>query len=106
MKMEIDDLMSTTEALTKAKGNYEKQNRTLDDQCSDLRGKYEESEKSISEAQASKARQLTEINELKRVLEEKETFNGQLLRSKNSIAKSNEELKRQLEEEIKVNIFG
>ena len=43
----------------------------------------------------------SEINELKRILEEKEALNGQMTRSKNSMQQSNEEIKRQLEEEVK-----
>ena len=34
----------------------------------------------------------SEINELKRILEEKEALNGQMTRSKNSMQKSNEEI--------------
>ena len=101
MKMEIDDLMATVETLAKSKSSYEKQGRVLEEQFSDVKSRYEDREKEISEAQALKARQMTEINELKRTLEEKDTISNQLVRSKNSINQSNEEIRRALEDESK-----
>ena len=101
MKMEIDDLMATVESLTKSKTTCEKQSRILEDQCGDLQSRHEEREKEINDAQAFKARQVTEMNELRRVLEEKETITNQLQRIKNSVSQSNEELRRQVEDETK-----
>ena len=101
MKMEIDDLIGSVEALTKSKAISEKQSRTLEDQNTELAAKFEEREREISEAQANKVRQVTEINELRRVLEEKEAISNQLQRTKNSVNQSNEELRRNLEDETK-----
>ena len=88
-------------SLSKSKGTYEKTSRNLEDACAEVKSKYEDAEKSINEASACKARQVTEINELKRILEEKEALNSQLTRTKNSVGQNNEELRRQLEEETK-----
>ena len=101
MKMEIDDLMSTVDSLGKSKSAHEKQGRILEDQHVEFKSKYEDREKEINEAQAHKARQITEINELKRTLEEKDTISNQLTRTKNSVNQSNDEVRRHLEEETK-----
>merc|ERR1712233_200550 len=73
LKMEADDLMSTVDSLTKSKVGYEKTCRNLEDVYAELKSKVEEQEKEISENAAAKARNTTEVNELKRTLEEKET---------------------------------
>merc|ERR1712130_985579 len=54
-----------------------------------------------SENAANKARNTTEVNELKRTLEEKDQINGQLNRQKNSVTQSNDDVRRGLEEESK-----
>merc|ERR1719419_1841041 len=41
-KMEIDDLTSNCEAVAKAKGNLEKMCRTLEDQLSEIKAKFDE----------------------------------------------------------------
>ena len=80
---------------------YEKQCRNLEETAVDAKAKHDDHEKNLNEANAKKARMASEINELKRILEEKEALNGQMTRSKNSMQQSNEEIKRQLEEEVK-----
>merc|ERR1719153_522859 len=101
MKMETDDLVANVEALTKSKQVFEKSCRTLEEQAADAKAKHDDHEKNLNEANAKKARMASEINELKRILEEKDALNGQMTRSKNSMQQSNEEIKRQLEEEVK-----
>merc|ERR1711937_630903 len=98
--METDDLVANVEAMTKSKQSFEKTCRSLEEQAADAKAKYDENEKSLTEANAKKARMASEINELKRILEEKESLNGQMTRGKNSMQQSNEEIKRQLEEEV------
>jgi len=66
-----------------------------------MKSKVDESEKQMSENSALKARMQTEINELRRILEEKDQINGQLVRQKNSTSQSNDEVRRNLEDETK-----
>ncbi|KAL1779602.1 myosin-3 [Sigmodon hispidus] len=97
MKMEIDDLASSVESVSKSK----KICRTLEDQLSEARGKNEETQRSLSELTTQKSRLQTEAGELSRQLEEKESIVSQLSRSKQAFTQQIEELKRQLEEESK-----
>ncbi|XP_010115195.1 PREDICTED: myosin-3-like [Chlamydotis macqueenii] len=101
LKMEIDDLASSTEAITKSKANLEKMYRTLEEQMRDTKAKFEENQRNMNEMMIQKAQLQTEAGELSRKLEEKETIILQLTRSKQAITQQVEELKRQLEEEIK-----
>merc|ERR1712227_1050878 len=68
MKMETDDLVANVEAMTKSKQAFEKTCRSLEEQAADAKSKYDENEKSLTEANAKKARMASEINELKRIL--------------------------------------
>ncbi|KAM6049695.1 myosin-3-like [Theristicus caerulescens] len=101
LKMEIDDLASSTETITKSKANLEKMYRTLEDQMRDMKAKVEENQRNMNEMVIQKAQLQTESGELSRQLEEKETITLQLSRSKQAITQQIQELKRQLEEEIK-----
>ncbi|CBY34054.1 unnamed protein product [Oikopleura dioica] len=76
-KMEVDELHVNVESLTKGKLNYEKQQRNLEDNIADLKVKLEE---------------------------EKDTVNSQLLRNKNSLSQTHDELKRQHDEESKAEL--
>ena len=100
-KMEVDDLTSTIETLAKMRVSQEKHLRGLEETAADLQTATETSDRQLNEAAALKARQITELNELRRVLEEKEQLNSQLNRQKNSGNQQMEELKRTLEEETK-----
>uniref|UniRef100_A0A8B9N2A7 Myosin heavy chain 3 n=1 Tax=Accipiter nisus TaxID=211598 RepID=A0A8B9N2A7_9AVES len=102
LKMEIDDLASSTETITKSKANLEKMYHTLEDQMRDMKAKFEETQRNMNEMVIQKGQLQTESGELSRQLEEKETMILQLSRSKQAITQQIEELKRQLEEEIKV----
>uniref|UniRef100_A0A8D3DHL6 Myosin motor domain-containing protein n=1 Tax=Scophthalmus maximus TaxID=52904 RepID=A0A8D3DHL6_SCOMX len=92
-KMEIDDLSSNMEAVAKAKGNLEKMCRTLEDQHSELKTKNDENVRQINDVSGQKARLLTE--------NEKEALVSQLTRGKQAFTQQVEELKRQIEEEVK-----
>ncbi|KAF4073132.1 hypothetical protein AMELA_G00255310 [Ameiurus melas] len=81
-KMEIDDLSSNMEAVAKAKTNLEKMCRTIEDQLSELKTKNDENARQVNDISVQKARLQTENG--------KQAFNQQI-----------EELKRQLEEEVK-----
>ncbi|XP_038634314.1 myosin-4 [Scyliorhinus canicula] len=100
-KMEIDDLASNMESVSKNKANLEKVARTLEDQVSELKTKHDEHQRLINDLSTHKARLGTENGELSRQLEEKESLVSQLTRGKQGYTQQIEELKRQLEEEIK-----
>ncbi|KAJ3605541.1 hypothetical protein NHX12_027586 [Muraenolepis orangiensis] len=100
-KMEIDDLSSNMEAVSKAKGNLEKICRTLEDQLSEIKAKSDENVRQINDVSAQRARLLTENGEFSRQLEEKEALVSQLSRGKQAFTQQIEELKRQTEEEVK-----
>ncbi|KAH0511541.1 Myosin-1 [Microtus ochrogaster] len=101
MKMEIDDLASNMEVISKSKGNLEKMCRTLEDQVSELKTKEEEQQRLINELTAQRGRLQTESGEYSRQLDEKDSLVSQLSRGKQAFTQQIEELKRQLEEEIK-----
>ncbi|XP_030210673.1 myosin heavy chain, fast skeletal muscle-like isoform X2 [Gadus morhua] len=100
-KMEIDDLSSNMEAVSKAKGNLEKICRTLEDQLSEIKAKSDENARQVNDISAQRARLLTENGEFGRQLEEKEALVSQLTRGKQAYTQQVEELKRQNEEEVK-----
>uniref|UniRef100_A0A8C2YHC7 Myosin heavy chain 7B n=1 Tax=Coturnix japonica TaxID=93934 RepID=A0A8C2YHC7_COTJA len=101
MKMEVDDLSSNIEYLTKNKANAEKLCRTYEDQLSEAKSKVDELQRQLNDVSAQRGRLQTENGELSRLLEEKESFINQLSRGKTSFTQTIEELKRQLEEETK-----
>ncbi|XP_078081483.1 myosin-4-like [Mustelus asterias] len=101
LKMEIDDLASNMESVSKNKANLEKVARTLEDQVSELKTKHDEHQRLINDLSTHKARLGTENGELNRQLEEKEALVSQLTRGKQAYTQQTEELKRQLEEETK-----
>ncbi|XP_068105922.1 myosin-1B-like [Hyperolius riggenbachi] len=100
-KMEIDDLASNLENVSKAKANLEKVNRVLEDQLSETKSKDDEHLRVINDLSAQRARLQTENGESSRQLEEKESLISQLTRGKQGFTQQVEELKRQLEEEVK-----
>ncbi|NWI00066.1 MYH7 protein, partial [Tichodroma muraria] len=101
MKMEIDDLSSNVEYVTKNKANAEKLCRTYEDQLNEAKAKVDELQRQLTDVNGQRGRLQTENGELTRLLEEKESFINQLSRGKVSFTQSIEELKRQLEEETK-----
>ncbi|XP_068999827.1 myosin heavy chain, fast skeletal muscle-like [Embiotoca jacksoni] len=100
-KMEIDDLTSSMEAVAKSKGNMEKMCRSLEDQLSEFKTKYEEHVRQLNDITAQRARLATENGEIGRQLEEKESLVSQFTRGKQAYIHQIEELKRHLEEEVK-----
>ncbi|XP_059804801.1 myosin-1B-like isoform X3 [Hypanus sabinus] len=101
LKMEIDDVTSNMESVSKAKANFEKLCRTLEDQLSETKAKNDDNVRLINDLSAQKARLQTENGEFARQMEEKESLVSQMTRSKQAFAQQIEELKRQLEEEMK-----
>merc|ERR1712131_328012 len=101
LKMEVDELTVNVEALTKSKMAFEKQARNLEDTISDYKTKNESLEVQVAEVNNDCAKMSSELNDLRRQIEEKEALNAQMLRNKNSMTQTNDELKRHLEEETK-----
>uniref|UniRef100_A0A4W6DDG2 Myosin, heavy chain b n=1 Tax=Lates calcarifer TaxID=8187 RepID=A0A4W6DDG2_LATCA len=100
-KMEIDDLTSNMESVSKSKTNLEKLCRSLEDQLSEMKTKNEEHVRQLNDIGVQKARLQTENGEISRQLEEKEALISQLTRSKQAYTQQTEELKRHIEEEVK-----
>ncbi|XP_072339206.1 myosin-3-like [Scyliorhinus torazame] len=101
MKMEIDDLVSNVESVSKSKANLEKTCRTQEDQLNELKARNNEYARAINDMTAQTSRLHAENGEISRQLEEKETMVSQLSRSKQGFVHQIEEQKRQLEEETK-----
>ncbi|XP_053309051.1 myosin-3 [Spea bombifrons] len=101
MRMEIDDINSNLESVTKSKAGLEKLCRMLEDQLSEFKAKTEENQRNVAELTLQKARLQTESGELARQLEERESLVSQLSRSKQAFTQQIEELKRMMEEEVK-----
>ncbi|KAF4087863.1 hypothetical protein AMELA_G00076180 [Ameiurus melas] len=101
LRLELDDVVSNMEQIVKSKTNLEKMCRTLEDQMTEYRTKFEEGQRSINDFSMQKSKLLTENGELTRQLEEKDSLVTQLTRSKQSHTQQIEDLKRQLEEEVK-----
>ncbi|NWW81718.1 MYH4 protein, partial [Climacteris rufus] len=60
LKMEIDDLASHTETITKSKANLEKRCYTLEDEMSKMKAKLEEHQRNVNEMVIEKAQLQTE----------------------------------------------
>ncbi|XP_078426875.1 myosin-4-like [Cetorhinus maximus] len=101
LKMEIDDLASNMESVSKSKANFEKLCRTVEDQLSETKAKNEENIGLVNDLSAQKARLHTENGEFARQMEEKDSLISQLTRGKQAFTQQVDELKRQLEEELK-----
>ncbi|XP_034068174.1 myosin, heavy chain 7B, cardiac muscle, beta a isoform X2 [Gymnodraco acuticeps] len=100
-KMEVDDLASTVEQLSKGKATSEKMCRLYEDQMNEAKAKGEELQRQLNDTTTQKARAQAESAEVGRKLEERESTVSQLQRAKNSYSQNVEELKKQLEEENK-----
>uniref|UniRef100_W5L9M3 Myosin, heavy chain b n=1 Tax=Astyanax mexicanus TaxID=7994 RepID=W5L9M3_ASTMX len=100
-KMEIDDLVSSMEAVAKSKANYEKMCRALEDQLSEYKTKHEENTRHLHDISAQQARLQTENGEFSRQLEERDAVIAQMARAKLAFTQQVEDLKRQVEEETK-----
>ncbi|MBN3291239.1 MYH7 protein, partial [Polypterus senegalus] len=101
LKLELDDVLSNMEQVIKVKINLEKMCRTMEDQVNEYKTKCEESQRSLNDFATQRAKLQTENGEFSRQLEEKESLISQLTRGKLSYTQQIEDLKRQLEEEIK-----
>ncbi|XP_061095329.1 myosin-7 [Conger conger] len=101
LRLELDDVVSNMEQILKVKVNMEKMCRTLEDQMTEYRTKFEEGQRTINDLSLQRAKLQTENGELARQMEEKDSLVSQLTRGKQSYTQQTEDLKRQLEEEVK-----
>ncbi|KAJ8412001.1 hypothetical protein AAFF_G00142680 [Aldrovandia affinis] len=100
-KMEVDDLASNLEQLSKSKAGSEKLCRLYEDQLSESKAKVEELQRQLNDLTSQRARAQAESGELGRKMEERDALVTQLQRTKTSFSQSLEEAKKQLEEENK-----
>ena len=76
-------------SMERLRAERERQNRQAEENASDIQQKLEKSERELADATAAKARQMCEINELKRLVEEKEPGVGNMaLKSRIKIQKT------------------
>uniref|UniRef100_A0A8D0P9D0 Myosin-13 n=1 Tax=Sus scrofa TaxID=9823 RepID=A0A8D0P9D0_PIG len=101
LKMEIDDLASNMETVSKSKSNVERVCRTVEDQFNEIKAKDDQQTQLIHDLNMQKARLQTQNGELSHQVEEKEVLISQLTKNKQALTQQLEELKRQLEEETK-----
>lgn len=66
MRSEIDDLQSNAEQLTKSKLNIERQTRNLEESTSEMRNKFEDNQKTLSELTNDKMKNDKDVADLKR----------------------------------------
>ncbi|XP_004398675.1 PREDICTED: myosin-13 [Odobenus rosmarus divergens] len=100
LKMEIDDLASNIETVSKSKVP-EPLLLEMGDQCNEIKAKDDQQTQLIHDLNMWKARLQTQNGELSHQLEEKESLISQLTQGKQALTQQLEELKRQLEEETK-----
>nr|XP_035955999.1 myosin-13 [Halichoerus grypus] len=101
LKMEIDDMASNIETVSKSKSNMERMCRTVEDQFNEIKAKDDQQTQLVHDLNMQKARLQTQNGELSHHLEEKESLISQLTKGKQALTQQLEELKRQLEEETK-----
>ena len=66
MKMEVDELTTNVESLTKSKLNFEKQNRNLEDGIQEYKGKLEDADQTLGDLNNDISKNANEINELRK----------------------------------------
>uniref|UniRef100_UPI00358FDCDE myosin-16-like n=1 Tax=Myxine glutinosa TaxID=7769 RepID=UPI00358FDCDE len=102
MKMELDDLSANYENMHKAKAVADLQVKKLEDQHFELNSMNDEHQKNITELTLHKAKLSVENTDLTRSFEEMDTKLTHFNRSKTQQSSQIEELKKHLEEEIKL----
>ncbi|KAB0362897.1 hypothetical protein FD754_007053 [Muntiacus muntjak] len=101
LKMEIDDMASNIETVSKSKSNVERMCRTVEDQFNEIKAKDDQQTQLIHDLNMQKARLQTHNGELSHQVEEKAALISQLTKGKQVLTQQLEDLKRQLEEETK-----
>ncbi|KAB0367238.1 hypothetical protein FD755_020562 [Muntiacus reevesi] len=101
LKMEIDDMASNIETVSKSKSNVERMCRTVEDQFNEIKAKDDQQTQLIHDLNMQKARLQTQNGELSHQVEEKAALISQLTKGKQVLTQQLEDLKRQLEEETK-----
>uniref|UniRef100_A0A286XV70 Myosin heavy chain 13 n=1 Tax=Cavia porcellus TaxID=10141 RepID=A0A286XV70_CAVPO len=101
LKMEIDDMASNIETVSKSKSNIERMCRSVEDQFNEIKAKDDRQTQLIHDLNMQKARLQTQNGELSHQMEEKESLISQLTKGKQALTQQLEEVTRQLEEETK-----
>ncbi|MBN3299197.1 MYH7B protein, partial [Amia calva] len=101
LRLELDDVVSNTAQVSKAKALSDKLCRTYEDQLSEAKSRIEELTRQVSDLGTQRSRLLTENGEMSRQLEDKDVLISQLSKGKNIFTQQLEDLRRQLEEETK-----
>ena len=99
MQMEIDDLSTNLEQVTKSKISLEKVTKNVEEQLTAAGYKETELSRDLGEINILKDRLMTENQEILKQIEEKNSLILQLTRAKNIYAQNLEEVKRSLDEE-------
>ncbi|XP_038318244.1 myosin-15 [Canis lupus familiaris] len=101
LQLEVDDLLTNVEQMTRAKANSEKLCSLYEERLNEANGKLDEVTQLANDLKAQKTKLWSENGELLRRLEEKEALINQLSRERSNFTRQIEELKGQLEEESK-----
>ncbi|XP_014647754.1 PREDICTED: myosin-15 [Ceratotherium simum simum] len=101
LQLEVDDLLSRVEQMTRAKNNAEKLCSLYEERLNEANVKLDEVTQLANDLTAQKTKLRSENGEFLRRLEEKEALINQLSREKSTFTLQIEEVKRQLAEETK-----
>nr|XP_044627580.1 myosin-15 isoform X5 [Equus asinus] len=101
LQLEVDDLLTHVEQMTRAKNNAEKLSSLYEERLNEANAKLDEVTQLANDLTAQKTKLRCENGEFLRRLEEKEALIKQLSREKSTFTRQMEELKGQLEEETK-----
>uniref|UniRef100_H0V075 Myosin heavy chain 15 n=1 Tax=Cavia porcellus TaxID=10141 RepID=H0V075_CAVPO len=101
LQLEVDDLLTRTEQMTRAKVNAEKFCSLYEMHLNEANTKLDEVTRVANDLKAQKTKLQNENGECLKKLEEKEAMLSQLSREKNHFIQQIEELKGQLEEETR-----
>ncbi|XP_026348630.3 myosin-15 [Ursus arctos] len=98
LQLEVDDLLTNVEQMTRAKANSEKLCGLYEERLKEANAKLDEVTQLANELNAQKTKLRSENGEFLRRLEEKEALVNQLSREKSNFTRQMEELKGQVEE--------
>ncbi|ELV09780.1 Myosin-15 [Tupaia chinensis] len=101
LQLEVDDLLTHAEQMTRAKANAEKLCSLYEERLNGANAKLEEVTQLTNDLTAQKTKLQSESGELLKRLEEKEALISQLSRERGNFTRQIEELRGQLEEEFK-----
>ncbi|XP_032154811.1 myosin-15 [Sapajus apella] len=101
LQLEVDDLLTRVEQMTRAKANAEKLCTVYEERLNEANAKLDKVTQLANDLTAQKTKLWSESGEFLRRLEEKEALVNQLSREKSNFTRQIEELRGQLEKETK-----